>query len=105
MEAALDAFQGRVARRLTGRTPRRGSDGKWFFPPPMETRTLSCRLCRLCCHHQGEAEPLPSLPLRGDLPVSRLATLPWKASRAASIFLFRTQDSAPKRRTYCATAM
>ena len=28
MEAALDAFQGRVARRLTGRMPRRGRDGK-----------------------------------------------------------------------------
>ena len=27
-EAALDAFQGRVARRLTGRMPRRGRDGK-----------------------------------------------------------------------------
>ena len=33
MEAALDAFQGRVARRLTGRTPRRGGDGKWFCLP------------------------------------------------------------------------
>ena len=30
MEAALDAFQGRVARRLTGRIPRRGRDGKWL---------------------------------------------------------------------------
>ena len=30
MEAALDAFQGRVARRLTGRMPRRGRDGKWL---------------------------------------------------------------------------
>ena len=29
MEADLDAFQGRVARRLTGRLPRRGRDGKW----------------------------------------------------------------------------
>ena len=28
MEAALDAFQGRVARRLTGRMTRRGKDGK-----------------------------------------------------------------------------
>ena len=34
MEAALDAFQGRVARRLTGRMPRRGRDGKWVYPPP-----------------------------------------------------------------------
>ena len=33
MEAALDAFQGRVARRLTGRMPRRGRDGKWMYPP------------------------------------------------------------------------
>ena len=32
MESALDAFQGRVARRLTGRQPRRGRDGKWFYP-------------------------------------------------------------------------
>ena len=34
MEAALDALQGRVARRLTGRMPRRGRDGKWLYPPP-----------------------------------------------------------------------
>ena len=33
MEAALDAFQGRVARRLTGRLPRRGRDGKWQYLP------------------------------------------------------------------------
>ena len=32
MESALDAFQGRVARRMTGRQPRRGRDGKWFYP-------------------------------------------------------------------------
>ena len=32
MESALDAFQGRVARRLTGRQPCRGRDGKWFYP-------------------------------------------------------------------------
>ena len=32
MESALDAFQGRVARRLTGRQPCRGNDGKWFYP-------------------------------------------------------------------------
>ena len=31
MESALDAFQGRVARRLTGRIPRRGRDGKWVY--------------------------------------------------------------------------
>ena len=34
MEADLDAFQGRVARRLTGIMPRRGRDGKWKYPPP-----------------------------------------------------------------------
>ena len=34
MESALDAFQGRVARRLTGRLPRLGRDGKWVYPPP-----------------------------------------------------------------------
>ena len=33
MEAALDAFQGRVAWRLTGSMPRRGRDGKWLYPP------------------------------------------------------------------------
>ena len=33
MEAALDAFQGRVARRLTGRMPRRGRDGQWMYLP------------------------------------------------------------------------
>ena len=33
MEAALDDFQGRVARRLTGQMPRRGRDGKWRYPP------------------------------------------------------------------------
>ena len=33
MESALDAFQGRVARRLTGRMPRRGRDGKWQYLP------------------------------------------------------------------------
>ena len=32
MESALDAFQGRVALRLTGRQPRRGRDRKWFYP-------------------------------------------------------------------------
>ena len=33
MEASLDAFQGRVARRLTGRMPRHGRDGKWVYLP------------------------------------------------------------------------
>ena len=32
IQSDLDAFQGRVARRLTGRQPRRGRDGKWFYP-------------------------------------------------------------------------
>ena len=32
MESALDAFQGRVARRLTGRQPFRGRYRKWFYP-------------------------------------------------------------------------
>ena len=38
MEAALDAFQGRVARRLTGRMPRRGRDGKWVYLPLAGTK-------------------------------------------------------------------
>ena len=32
MEYALDAFQGRVARQLTGRQPFRGRDGEWLYP-------------------------------------------------------------------------
>ena len=32
MESALYAVQGRVARRLTGRQPRQGRDGRWFYP-------------------------------------------------------------------------
>ena len=32
MESALDAYQGRVERNLTGRQPRRGRDGRWFYP-------------------------------------------------------------------------
>ena len=33
MESALEAFQGRVARCLTGRMPRRGRDGEWIYLP------------------------------------------------------------------------
>ena len=33
MEAALDAFQGGVARRLTGRMPLRGRYRKWLYLP------------------------------------------------------------------------
>ena len=32
MESALDDFQGRIARKLTGRHPCRGRDGRWFYP-------------------------------------------------------------------------
>ena len=32
MERALSAFIHGAARRLTGRQPRRGWDGKWFYP-------------------------------------------------------------------------
>ena len=32
MESALDVFQGRVARRLTGKLPCQGRDGKWVYP-------------------------------------------------------------------------
>ena len=34
-ESALDAFQGRVARRLTGRQSRRGNDRKWNRIPAL----------------------------------------------------------------------
>ena len=76
MESTLDAFQGRVVRRLTGRQTRCERDGRWFYPS-----------------------------LAGCLPGNRLVTLPWKASRADSIFLVRTHVSAPKRRTCCVTAV
>ena len=33
MESPLDAFQGRVAWRLTGLLPHCGRDGKWVYPP------------------------------------------------------------------------
>ena len=32
MEKALDIFQSRVARKITGRQPRQGKDGIWFYP-------------------------------------------------------------------------
>ena len=32
MESALDAFQGRVVRKLTGRQPHDGRDGGWYDP-------------------------------------------------------------------------
>ena len=32
IENALDTFQARVARKLTGRHPRRGIDGTWYYP-------------------------------------------------------------------------
>ena len=32
MESTLDAFQGRVAIKLTGRQRRRGRYGRWFYP-------------------------------------------------------------------------
>ena len=35
MESALDASQGRVARRLIGRQPRLGKNGKWVYPSLM----------------------------------------------------------------------
>ena len=33
MEKALESFQSRVARRITGRQPRRKKDGSWKYPP------------------------------------------------------------------------
>ena len=32
MERTLSSFMHGVARRITGRQPRRGWDGKWFYP-------------------------------------------------------------------------
>ena len=54
---------------------------------------------------RGRYIHFPSLPRRGMRPVRRGATLPWNASRAASILLVRTQVSALKRRTCCVTAI
>ena len=54
---------------------------------------------------RGRSSHFPPLPRRGRRPVSRRATLPWNASRAASILLVRTQVSSPKRRTCCVTAI
>ena len=36
MERALDSFQNRVARRITGKQPRRRADGSWEYPPLAE---------------------------------------------------------------------
>ena len=33
MEKALDSFQSRVARKITGKQLRRRKDGSWFYPP------------------------------------------------------------------------
>ena len=33
MEKALDSFQSRVTRKITGKHPRRRKDGSWFYPP------------------------------------------------------------------------
>ena len=33
MEKALDSFQSKVARKITGRPPRQRKDGIWFYPP------------------------------------------------------------------------
>ena len=33
MERALSSFLHGVSRRITGRHPQRGRDGKWFYPP------------------------------------------------------------------------
>ena len=32
MERALNSFMHGAARRIKGRQPRRGRDGKWFYP-------------------------------------------------------------------------
>ena len=32
IEKALEAFQGRISRKLTGRHPRRRRDGEWYYP-------------------------------------------------------------------------
>ena len=36
MERALDIFRSRVARRITGKHPRRRTDGSWDYPPLAE---------------------------------------------------------------------
>ena len=56
MEAALDAFQGRVARRLTGRMSRRGRDGKWRYPP-LEGATKDAGIVRERQRQRGRSTP------------------------------------------------
>ena len=36
MEKALDSFQSRVARKLTGKQPWQETDGNWDYPPLAE---------------------------------------------------------------------
>ena len=36
IKKALDSFQYRVTRRLTGKQPRRRTDGIWDYPPQTE---------------------------------------------------------------------
>ena len=36
MEQALDSFQSRVASRITGKQPRRRTDGRWDYPHLVE---------------------------------------------------------------------
>ena len=68
MESALDAFQGRVARRLTGRLPRRGRDRKWVYPPLVgvfkETGVVRARTSVLR-RHNTVAQSIATRPIFG----------------------------------------
>ena len=60
MESALDVFQGRVARRLTGRQPFRERDGRWFYPSLAGAmKEAGMVRIRPSHHHLAEAQNRP----------------------------------------------
>ena len=75
MESALDAFQVRVARRLTGRNPRRGRDGEWLYPSLVgalkEARVVRVRTSFLR-RHNTVAQFIATQPILGICEVAEI---------------------------------